>query len=118
MSQAGQQGRSPRTGDDSRLGGAPLGRRRRPAGGARPARKRVAAARHRGRPSRRRVVSGGGTSMIRRIAAVARNTHLESIRQRIVVALLVFGFLLMASALILKDISVHQDAKVLGDIGL
>ena len=56
--------------------------------------------------------------MIRRLVAVARNTHIESVRQKLFVALLFFGFLLMASALILKDISVYQDAKILADIGL
>jgi Cu-processing system permease protein len=56
--------------------------------------------------------------MIRRLIAVARNTYLESVRQKLFVSLLVFGFLLMASALILKDISIQQDAKILMDVGL
>lgn len=59
-----------------------------------------------------------GNAMVRRLWAVAYNTHLESVRQRLFVGLLVFAFLLMASALILKDISVHQDTKILKDIGL
>jgi Cu-processing system permease protein len=59
-----------------------------------------------------------GSAMPRRLWAVAYNTHLESVRQRLFLGLLVFAFLLMASALILKDISVHQDTKILKDIGL
>ncbi len=54
----------------------------------------------------------------RRLWAVAYNTHLESVRQRLFLGLLFFAFVLMASALILKDISVHQDLKILMDIGL
>lgn len=56
--------------------------------------------------------------VLRRLGAVAYNTHLESVRQRLFLGLLFFAFLLMASALILKDISVHQDLKILMDIGL
>jgi ABC-type transport system involved in multi-copper enzyme maturation permease subunit len=57
-------------------------------------------------------------SIPRRLWAVAYNTHLESVRQCLFLGLLIFAFLLMASALILKDISVHQDLKILKDIGL
>jgi Cu-processing system permease protein len=54
----------------------------------------------------------------RRLWAVAYNTHLESVRQRLFVGLLFFAFLLMTSSLILKDIAVNQDPKILKDIGL
>jgi ABC-type transport system involved in multi-copper enzyme maturation permease subunit len=58
------------------------------------------------------------TASLRRVWAVAYNTHLESVRQRFFLGQILFAFLLIASALILKDISVGQDAKILKDIGL
>lgn len=55
---------------------------------------------------------------LRRLRAVAYNTYLESVRQRLFLGLLFFAFLLIAASLILKDISVRQDLKILQDIGL
>lgn len=55
---------------------------------------------------------------LRRLWAVAYNTWLESVRQRLFLGLLFFGFVLLATSLILKDISVRQDLKILQDIGL
>ena len=55
---------------------------------------------------------------LRRLRAVAYNTYLESVRQRLFLGLLFFGFLLLAASLVLKDISVRQDLKILQDIGL
>ncbi len=55
---------------------------------------------------------------LRRLWAVAYNTYLESVRQRLFLGLLFFGFLLLIASLILKDISVRQDLKILQDIGL
>jgi len=55
---------------------------------------------------------------LRRLRAVAYNTYLESVRQRLFLGLVLFAFLLMAASLILKDISVRQDLKILQDIGL
>jgi ABC-type transport system involved in multi-copper enzyme maturation permease subunit len=55
---------------------------------------------------------------LRRLRAVAYNTYLESVRQRLFLGLLFFGFLLVAASLVLKDISVRQDLKILQDIGL
>lgn len=57
-------------------------------------------------------------SHVRRLWAVAYNTYLESVRQRLFIGLLFFGFLLLTTSLILKDISVRQDLKILQDIGL
>ncbi|MEO5763395.1 MAG: ABC transporter permease subunit [Vicinamibacteria bacterium] len=57
-------------------------------------------------------------SALRRVWAVAYNTHLESVRQRLFLGLILVALLLMSSALVLKDISVHQDLKILMDIGL
>ena len=58
------------------------------------------------------------TSSLKRLRAVAHNTYLESVRQRLFVGVVFFAFLLMLTALVLKDISVHQDKKIVADIGL
>lgn len=55
---------------------------------------------------------------LRRLRAVAYNTFLESVRQRLFLGMVLFGFLLMAASLILKDISIRQDLKILQDVGL
>ena len=57
-------------------------------------------------------------SHLRRLWAVAYNTYLESVRQRLFIGLLFFAFLLLTTSLILKDVSVRQDFKILQDIGL
>lgn len=57
-------------------------------------------------------------SSLRRLRAVAYNTFLESVRQRLFVGVVFFAFLLMLTALVIKDISVHQDRKIIADIGL
>lgn len=61
-------------------------------------------------------MSGG--SVGRRLQSVAYNTFLESVRQRLFVGVVFFALLLMLVALVLKDISVHQDKKIIADIGL
>jgi len=55
---------------------------------------------------------------LRRLRAVAYNTYLETVRQRLFLGFVLFGFLLMAASLILKDISIRQDLKILEDVGL
>ncbi len=60
----------------------------------------------------------GLISSFRRLRLVAYNTYLESVRQRLFVGVVFFAFLLMLAALVLKDISVHQDKKIIADIGL
>jgi len=60
----------------------------------------------------------GLRSSLRRLRSVAYNTYLESVRQRLFVGVVFFAFLLMLVALVLKDISVHQDKKIIADIGL
>ncbi len=55
---------------------------------------------------------------LRRLRAVAHNTFLESVRQRLFLGLILFGFLLMAASLVLKNLSVRQDLKILQDVGL
>ncbi len=49
---------------------------------------------------------------------MAYNTYLESVRQRLFFGVVCFALLLMVAALVLKDISVHQDQKIVADIGL
>ena len=58
------------------------------------------------------------TGWWRRLRAVAHNTYLESVRQRLFFGVVFFALLLMLAALVLKDISVHQDKKIIADIGL
>lgn len=60
----------------------------------------------------------GLASPLRRLRSVAYNTYLESVRQRLFVGVVFFALLLMLAALVLKDISVHQDRKIIADIGL
>jgi ABC-type transport system involved in multi-copper enzyme maturation permease subunit len=60
----------------------------------------------------------GLSASLRRLRSVAYNTYLESVRQRLFVGVVFFAFLLMVAALVLKDISVHQDKKIIADIGL
>lgn len=60
----------------------------------------------------------GPASSLRRLRSVAYNTYLESVRQRLFVGVVFFALLLMLAALVLKDISVHQDKKIIADIGL
>lgn len=57
-------------------------------------------------------------SSLRRLRSVAYNTYLESVRQRLFFGVVFFALLLMLTALVLKDISVHQDKKIVADIGL
>ena len=57
-------------------------------------------------------------SSLRRLRSVAYNTYLESVRQRLFFGVVFFALLLMLTALVLKDISVHQDRKIVADIGL
>lgn len=55
---------------------------------------------------------------LHRLRVVAYNTFLESVRQRLFIGVVFFALLLMLTALVIKDISVHQDKKIIADIGL
>lgn len=56
--------------------------------------------------------------MIRSIRTIALNTFRESIRDRILLTLAVFAFLLLGSTLFLGSISLDQDSKIIIDFGL
>lgn len=55
---------------------------------------------------------------MRQVLAIARNTFLETIRDRILNAILVFAVLLIGSSLLLGQLSVGQDVKIIKDLGL
>lgn len=58
---------------------------------------------------------GGGLS---RIVAVAANTFRETVRERVLYNLVFFAILMTLSGLLLSQLSIRQDEKVLKDIGL
>jgi ABC-type transport system involved in multi-copper enzyme maturation permease subunit len=60
-------------------------------------------------------VAGGGLT---RIAAVARNTFREAVRERVLLNLVLFALLMMVSGLVLRALSVRQDDKIIKDLGL
>jgi len=55
---------------------------------------------------------------VRRIAAVARNTFREAARNKILYSLLFFALGLIISALALGQLSVHEDRRMIRDVGL
>jgi len=55
---------------------------------------------------------------VRRIAAVARNTFREAARNKILYSLLFFALALIASALALGELSVHEERRMIRDVGL
>ena len=58
---------------------------------------------------------GGGLS---RLVAVAANTFRETVRERVLYNLVFFAILMTLSGLLLGQLSIRQDEKVLKDIGL
>lgn len=52
------------------------------------------------------------------ILAIARNTFLETIRDRILNAILVFAMVLIGSSILLGQLSAGQDVKIIKDLGL
>lgn len=55
---------------------------------------------------------------LKRIAAVATNTFRETVRERVLYNLVFFALLMTVSGLILRDLAVRQDDKVIKDLGL
>ncbi len=55
---------------------------------------------------------------MRRIAAVAHNTFRESVRERVLYNLLFFAVIMTVSGLLLGELSIRQDAKIIKDLGL
>jgi ABC-type transport system involved in multi-copper enzyme maturation permease subunit len=55
---------------------------------------------------------------VRRIAAVAANTFRETVRERVLYNLVIFAVLMTLSGLLLAQLSIRQDEKIIKDIGL
>jgi len=55
---------------------------------------------------------------LHRILAVAANTHRETVRERVLYNLVFFAVLMMASGLLVGQLSIRQDEKIIKDIGL
>ena len=53
-----------------------------------------------------------------RIGAIARNTFREAIRDKILYSLLFFAILMILSALVLGQLSIHEEARLVRDVGL
>jgi ABC-type transport system involved in multi-copper enzyme maturation permease subunit len=53
-----------------------------------------------------------------RVAAVAANTFRETVRERVLYNLVFFALLLTASSLLLGQLSIRQDEKIVKDLGL
>jgi ABC-type transport system involved in multi-copper enzyme maturation permease subunit len=53
-----------------------------------------------------------------RVLAVAFNTYRETVRERVLYNLVFFAILMTLSGLLLRDLSIRQDLKIIKDIGL
>jgi Cu-processing system permease protein len=53
-----------------------------------------------------------------RVVAVAANTFRETVREKVLYNLLFFAIIMTLSGLLLKDLTVRQDVKIIKDIGL
>jgi ABC-type transport system involved in multi-copper enzyme maturation permease subunit len=53
-----------------------------------------------------------------RLFAVAANTFRETVRERVLYNLVFFAILMTLSGLLLRDVSIRQDEKIIKDIGL
>lgn len=56
--------------------------------------------------------------MMNRILAVAHNTFRETIRERVLYNLLFFAVIMALAGLLMDDLSIRQDQKIIKDIGL
>jgi ABC-type transport system involved in multi-copper enzyme maturation permease subunit len=55
---------------------------------------------------------------IGRVAAVASNTFRETVRERVLYNLVIFAILMTLSGLLLSQLSIRQDEKIIKDVGL
>src|SRR5512136_35955 len=53
-----------------------------------------------------------------KIVPIALNTFRENVRDKVLYNLVIFAFLLIASALILGELSIGQEVKIIVDLGL
>lgn len=56
--------------------------------------------------------------MLGRVGAVAKNTFREAVRNQVLYSLLVFAAAIIVSALALGQLSVHEDRRMIRDVGL
>ena len=56
--------------------------------------------------------------MIRRVSGIALNTFRESVRDKVLLTLVVFAVLVMGSARVIQPLALGEEAKVIKDIGL
>src|SRR5262245_62653827 len=69
-------------------------------------------------PGARGVAAPPPAPSARRVAAIARNTFREAVRDRVLYNLVLFVLLLSVSAVFLGAASASQDAKIIVDLGL
>jgi Cu-processing system permease protein len=55
---------------------------------------------------------------LNRVVAVASNTFRESVRERVLYNLVIFAVLMTLSSLLLRELSIRQDEKIVKDLGL
>jgi ABC-type transport system involved in multi-copper enzyme maturation permease subunit len=55
---------------------------------------------------------------VKRVAAVAANTFRETVRERVLYNLVFFALVMTVSALLLGQVSIRQDEKIIKDLGL
>jgi Cu-processing system permease protein len=56
--------------------------------------------------------------MIGRIAAIAVNTFRESVRDKVLLTLLVFGILVMGSSKVIQPLALGEEGRIIRDLGL
>jgi ABC-type transport system involved in multi-copper enzyme maturation permease subunit len=59
-----------------------------------------------------------GAGRLARVAAVATNTFRETVRERVLYNLVFFALLMTVSGLVLRELAVRQDDRVIKDLGL
>lgn len=59
-----------------------------------------------------------GASGLSRVRVVAANTYRETVRERVLYNLVFFAILMTLSGLLLSELSIRQDEKIIKDIGL
>lgn len=59
-----------------------------------------------------------GSRRLKRVLAVATNTFRETVRERVLYNLVFFAFLMTLCGLLLGELSIRQDEKIVKDIGL
>jgi len=55
---------------------------------------------------------------LNRILAVAANTYRETVRERVLYNIVLFAVLMTVSGLLMKQLSIRQDERIIKDVGL